>query len=251
MANRNFSDMQALPREVKTLFGKATYTAGVAATATLDLTNDITLTKVALAVNTGTFKVVVNAAAANPLATVLAVFTGTAAAIICTITPNDGTNNSATAVDLTTAELRELITTGAVSGKTVTITDVGSLRALQTAAGGGAAPLVAAGEGDDVTATFANGVTASFALASGIVGITSVTQTANSTYRITLQDNYASLLGINVVSLFATEVAHTFQLKAEAVASGTIDLILQSSDVNLTNAEVIFFTIFVKNSSVI
>lgn len=251
MANRNFSDMQALPREVKALFGKATYTAGVAATATLNLTDDITLTKVALAANTGTFKVVVNAAAANPTDKILVAFTGTAAAIVCTVTPNDGTNNSATPVPMTTAELREMITTGLVSGKSLTITDASSLRALQTATGGGTADLASGGEGDDVTATFANGVTASFALASGVVGISSVTQTANSTYRITLQDNYASLLGINVISLFATEVPHQFQLKAEAVASGTIDIILQSSDVNLTDAEVIFFTIFVKNSSVI
>lgn len=251
MANRNYSDMQALPKEVKTLFGKATYTAGVAATAVLDLTNDITLTKVALAADTGTFKIVVNAAAANPTNKVLVTFTGTAAAIVCTVTPNDGTNNSATPVPLTTAEFREMITTGLVSGKSLTLTDTGSLRALQTATGGGAADLADTGEGDNVTATFASGVTASFALANGSLGISSVTQTANSTYRITLQDKYSSLLGVNVISLFATEVAHTFQLKAEAVASGTLDIILQSSDVNLTNLEVIFFTIFVKNSSVI
>jgi hypothetical protein len=251
MANRNYSDMQALPKEVKTLFGKATYTAGVAATATLNLTNDIVLTKVALAADTGTFKTIVNAAAANPTNKVLIAFTGTAAAIICTVTPNDGTNNSATPVALTTAELREMITTGLVSGKSLTITDASALRALQTATGGGAAALTAGGEGDDVTATFASGVTASFALATGYLGITSVTQVANSTYRITLQDNYYSLLGINVISLFATEVAHTFQLKSESVSSGTLDIILQSSDVNLTNAEVIFFTIFVKNTSVI
>jgi hypothetical protein len=251
MANRTFSDMQALEKEVKTLFGKATYTAGVASVGTLDLTNDIVLTKVELAPNTGTFKVVVNAAAANPTDTVLAVFTGTSAAIICTITPNDGTNNSATPVPLKTAELRELITTGLVSGKTVTLTDTGALRALQTATGGGAAALTNGGEGHNVTATFAGGSSASFALSRSYLGITSVTQVADSTYRITLNDKYASFLGIDVTPLFATEVSHRFQLKSEAVASGTLDIILQSSDTNLTNLEVIYFTIFVKNSSII
>lgn len=134
-------------------------TAVVAATATLNITDDITLTSVAAgaARNTTTFTTEVDAAAANPGATVLAVFTGTAAAIICTITPNDGTNNGATPVDLTTAELRELITTGAVVGKTVTITDASNLRALQTATGGGATALAAGGEGDGVIATFSAG----------------------------------------------------------------------------------------------
>jgi len=131
----------------------------VAAVATLDITNDITLTSVATGEgrNSNTFTIQVVAPAANPLATVLAVFTGTAAAIVCTITPNNGDNNGDTAVNLTTAELRELITSGAVAGKTVTVTDGSSLRALQTAAGGAADVLITDGEGDDVVATFANG----------------------------------------------------------------------------------------------
>jgi hypothetical protein len=129
------------------------------ATATLDLTADITLTSVAQgrARNTNTFKTIVNAAAANPTNTILVSFTGTTAAIIATITPNDGTNNGSTAVNLTTAELVGLINTGVVAGKTITITDASSFRALQTATGGGAQNLVASGEGDDVTATFSNG----------------------------------------------------------------------------------------------
>ncbi len=133
----------------------------VAATATLDLTNDIVLTSVATgaARNTTTFTLQVLAAAANPSNTILANFTGTSSAITCTITPNDGTNNSVTPVDLTTAQLRELITTGSVAGKTVTVTDSSSLRALQTATGGGAANLADAGEGDGVVATFSGGVT--------------------------------------------------------------------------------------------
>lgn len=130
-----------------------------AATGVLDLTADITLTSVAAGTgrNDDTFTVEVLAAAANPTDTVLVDFTGTAAAIVCTVTPNDGTNNAATPVPLTTAELRELITTGAVAGKTVTITDASSLRALQTATGGDATDLADAGEGDGVVATFASG----------------------------------------------------------------------------------------------
>lgn len=126
-------------------------------------TTPIVLTKTVaarpgVAGNGDTFTVQVEAAAANPAATILAVFTGVAGAIVCTITPNDGTNNAATPVDLTTAELVELITTGAVAGKTVTVTDVGGLRNDQTATGGGAAALANAGEGDGLVCNFAGGV---------------------------------------------------------------------------------------------
>lgn len=134
----------------------------VAATATLNLTADIALTSVAAgaARNTNTLTLQVAAAAANPTDTILAAFTGTAAAIVCTITPNDGTNNSAIPVDLTTAELVQLINTGAVTGKTVTVTDTSSLRALQTASGGDTTVLADSGEGDGEIATFANGANA-------------------------------------------------------------------------------------------
>ena len=40
--------------------------------------------------------------------------TGTASAIVCTITPNDGTNNTGTPVTCTTANLVELINSGIV-----------------------------------------------------------------------------------------------------------------------------------------
>jgi hypothetical protein len=139
-AGRIFNRKQALEREIKDGFAKLSFTQ---ATAVLDLTADITLTSVGSSVarNGSTFTIQVLAAAANPTDTVLVAFTGTSAAITCTVTPNDGTNNGATPVDLTTAELRELISTGAVVGKTVTLTDASSLRALQTATGGGAAAL--------------------------------------------------------------------------------------------------------------
>lgn len=134
----------------------------VAATAVLDLTADITLTSVATgaARNTTTFTSQVIAAAPNPTNTILVSFTGTAAAITVTITPNDGTNNAATPVDLTTAQLVELINTGVVVGKTITLTDASSRRTLQTAAGGDATNLADGGEGDGVVATFSGGVTA-------------------------------------------------------------------------------------------
>ena len=133
---------------------------GAKATATLNITADITLTSVLMGTgrNTNTFTLQVLAAAANPTDTVLAGFSGTSAAIVCTITPNDGTNNAATPVDLTTAELVELINTGAVAGKTVTVTDASGFRNDQTATGGDATNLADAGEGDGVVATFADGV---------------------------------------------------------------------------------------------
>lgn len=133
--------------------------AAVAASATLNLTNDIVLTSVAAgaARNTNTFTLQVLAAAANPTDTVLVDFTGTAAAIVCTVTPNDGTNNTATPVDLTTAELVELINTAAVVGKNITLTDGSGLRNDQTATGGGAQNLADGGEGDGVVGTFSGG----------------------------------------------------------------------------------------------
>src|SRR5690606_25752701 len=51
----------------------------------------------------------------------------------------------------------ELINTGEVAGKTVTITDTDSLRELQTAEGGDSTALANSGEGDGVEATFSGG----------------------------------------------------------------------------------------------
>lgn len=133
--------------------------AAVAATAVLDLTADITLTSVKKGAgrNTTTFTIQVLPAAANPTNTILFAFTGSATAIVVTVTPNDGTNNGAVAVPVTTANLRELITTGAISGKFPTITDASSLRILQTATGGGATNLADGGEGDGTVGTFSGG----------------------------------------------------------------------------------------------
>lgn len=153
-------------------------TPAVAAEAVLSLTADITLTSTAAGAdrNTETFETVVNAAADNDDDEILVVFTGTAAAIVCTTTPNDGTNNSATPVNLSTAELVQLINTGAVTGKNVVVTDVGNLRALQTAAGGGATALAAGGEGDEVEGTFADGEDALYDVVAGKFEIISGTE---------------------------------------------------------------------------
>ncbi len=133
-----------------------------AATATWATSTAITLTSVVIGTgrNTQTVTLEVLAAAANPTDKILADWTGTAAAIIITITPNDGTNNGASAVDLTTAELVEYINTGDVAAKTgqITETDASSFRDDQTATGGDATVLADAGEGDGEVATFANGV---------------------------------------------------------------------------------------------
>jgi hypothetical protein len=137
-----------------------TNNGGAFATAILNTTESIQLTAsvVGSARNTDTFTLEVEAPAANPTDTILVDFTGTADAIVCTVTPNDGTNNSSVPVDLTTEELVELINTGSVTGKNVTLTDGSSLRTLQTAQGGDSTDLADGGEGDGEVATFSGGV---------------------------------------------------------------------------------------------
>ncbi len=127
------------------------------ATIALNLSTDVVLTKVipGEAHNGDTFELVVDAPAANTGAQVLVAFTGTAAAIVCTVTPNDGTNNGLTPVSLDEDELTELINTGVVVGKTITLTDAGSLRNDQTATGGAASDALTAG--DNQVVAFADG----------------------------------------------------------------------------------------------
>ena len=107
--------------------------------------------------NTNTFTTQVLAAAANPTDTIIAGVTGDIDAVAIAITPNDGTNNGATPVNLTTAELVELITTNAVSGKNVTLTDTNDLLEDLRATGGGAENLANGGEGDGEVFTLASG----------------------------------------------------------------------------------------------
>lgn len=219
-AGRIFNKKQALERELKDLYLRCTTGAQVAATATANLTTDIVYTSVATgsARNTNTITTQVLAAAANPTDTVLVTFSGTAAAIVITVTPNDGTNNAATPVDLTTEELVELVNTGAVAGKTVTLTDASSLRALQTATGGDTTPLADAGEGDGVVATFANGSEANPTVVSG-EGIASIVRNDVGDFTITLQDTYASFKYAKIMVLNATAVDLRAQLHSESVAT--------------------------------
>lgn len=132
-----------------------------AATGSLAVTTPIVLTSVApgIARNDETVTLEIAAAADNPTDTILAVWSGTSAAQVLTITPNDGTNNSATPVDLTTAQLVEYLNTGDVAALTgqISETDGSGFRALQTASGGDATVVVNSGEGDSVVATFAGG----------------------------------------------------------------------------------------------
>jgi hypothetical protein len=256
-AYRIFQKMQALEKEVKELYLKASF-AGTqtAATAALDLTADITLTSVATGVarNTTTFTLQVLAAAANPAATVLVSFTGTAAAIVCTVTPNDGTNNAATPVNLTTAQLRELITTGAVVGKTITLTDASSLRALQTATGGGATNLADGGEGDGVVATFSGGVTSVPSIVSGAgIGFSSIARNGVGDYTVTLSDKYVSLKYMKAIVLDATGRDIRCQLHTVAVDTGpTIRFLLTAgaTPADLPDGAVLLVAAELKNSSV-
>ncbi len=139
---------------------------GTEATAVLNVTADITLTDVIAEYfrNGTTFTLQVLPAAPNTLDEVLVTFTGTTSAIVCTVTPNNGTNNTATPVNMTTAQLVELINTGAIAAYagagagTLVLTDASALRNNQTASGGGATVLVDGGEGDGVVATFSGGI---------------------------------------------------------------------------------------------
>lgn len=132
------------------------------ATATLATTNAIVLTSTIKgdSRNETTFEIDTLAPVANPTDTILAAFSGTRDAVKLTLTPNDGTNNAATPVNITSAQVVELINTGAVSGLNITLTDVG-VRTLQTASGGGAQNMVNAGEGDK-SATFLGAPTSEF-----------------------------------------------------------------------------------------
>lgn len=218
MANRIFNLKQSLEKEVKELYYKGTLTY-VAATATADLTNDIVFTSVAKgpARNTNTITIQVLAAAANPTNTILVAFTGTSAAITITVTPNDGTNNSATPVNLTTANLVQLINTGSVTGKTVTVTDGSSLRALQTATGGGAQNLADGGEGDAVVATFSAG-SISVSKDSGY-GFASVTWSATGTFDVILEDVYYALKSVKGIYVSSSAADIRYNLKSQNITS--------------------------------
>jgi hypothetical protein len=201
MANRNFTDQQALETKITTLFCKfLTDEPGTPSDATLDLSTDIVLTDTVnrASRNGATFELVVEAAAANEDDEVLVSFTGTLDAIVCTVTPNDGTNNSATPVDLDEDELAELINTGAVVGKNIVLTDVDGLRTAQTATGGASSALASS---DDQVVSFASGVTAvapAFVPGFG-VGFDRVEKATNGEYILHLSDKYVDVQSVKVM----------------------------------------------------
>ena len=229
MAAHNFNKRQSYEREIKELYSLITVNEISAAAGELATSEPVILTSVALGEqrNGTTFTLQVAAAAANPTDTVLAVFTGTAAAIICTITPNDGTNNTATPVDLTTEELAELITSGAVVGKTVTITDASSLRAKQTATGGDSTPLADAGEGDGEVATFADAENDMDISVDR--GVSSIVRNDVGDYTIDLGRPFAALKCMRATMLSATAIDRRFQIHTDSVSSaGTIRFMILS-----------------------
>jgi hypothetical protein len=157
--------------------------------------------------NGNTIETVINAAAANPTNTVLVAITGTSAAIIITVTPNDGTHNSAVPVNLTSAQLVQLINTGSVTGINVTLTDASSLRAIQTATGGGVDVLAHSGNGDTITATFSAGQVDLFQLpvnASQLLTLPSqFAVPVGSSLWLKSIDSAAASSGISVVTLLS------------------------------------------------
>lgn len=254
LAARNFNAQQALEKECKELYAKFTCGTPVAAEATFNLTADVTIVH-ALAgddANGGTVTLQVAAAAANPTDTILCAVTGSASAITITITPNDGTNNSATPVDLTTAEFAELLDSGTVVGKTVTITDASSRLALiASASGGGATALADSGEGDGVIATWADGD--DDLSDDSVAGVYSITRSTAGEYTITLEDAYYALKSVHAIHQASTAEDIAFQVKSEAVATAkTVVLVAKTGNTPTDPADstVVLVKLELKNSSV-
>lgn len=196
-------------------------------TATIDLTTNITLTSTIEGVsrNATTFQLITAARAANQDDAVLVEFTGDRDAIVCTVTPDDNP------VGITSAQLVELINTGSVVGKTITLTDVKGLRKLQTASGGGAQTLGDAGnenEGANVTATFARMPAGIFSLPKmGVSFDREIVRAAE--YSITTVADVAKSLQDKVFTLDSGNGLVKFGLK--------IDTDVPDVDVNITLAE--------------
>jgi len=259
MANRTFNDMQALERQLKKLNFETAYVAAATASGTLDLTSDITITStttLSAVPNGTTITIAVAAAAANPTDTILAVVTGTATAIVITITPNDGTNNGATPVALTTAELRELIATGDVVAKSITLTDASSLLDEISATGGDATALAAGGEGDGEVATLSGGVTQDFTMTRKY-GISDITQTSTGLYKIELEDKYNALNFADFIIVDSTARDFTFQIKdydvnpSSGLAYINVYALTAGTETNLPDGSILLGEITLKNTSVI
>lgn len=146
---------------------------GILSTCVLNLTADITLSSADYSprLNGTVVTTQILAAAANPTDTVLIAVTKVDNDVTITVTPNDGTNNGATPVGLTTAQLVLAIngnTTAAYDGINCTITDASSILPLFTASGGDATALADSGEGDGVAAAFNGGQSSNGGILSGV-----------------------------------------------------------------------------------
>ena len=259
MANRNFDYMQSLERQIKKLNFEAAYVAAATASGTLDLTADITITSATTLSDTPngtTITLTVNAAADNPTDTVLAEVTGSATAIAIAITPNDGTNNGATPVNVTTAQLRELIATGDIAALTVTLTDASSLLDEISATGGDATALAAGGEGDGEVATLSGGVTQDFTMTRKF-GIYDITQESTGEYKIELEDKYVKFNYANFMVVGSTARDFTFQVKEYDInpttgrAYITIYVLTAGTETQLNDGDIILGEITLKNTTVI
>lgn len=211
--------------------------AGIASHGSLATTVPIIVYERAIgpATNGTKFTLQILAAAANPTNTVLASFTGTAAAIVLTITPNDGTNNGLVPVNLTTAEVAQLISTGIVAGKTVTVTDASTLRPAIRASGGGPQIVVDGGEGDGKATSLDGGL------------LLSTNKVVVPTLRITAKQNvvielYRTENNGNIYYLTSSVVAPTFNNKTTdtvTITDSTVDAELISHQTLYTTGGVL------------
>lgn len=257
MATRDFRSFCHAQRELAHLLASVSITGATTASGALSLTSaavTITASETGTARNTNTVTLQVLAAAANPTNKVLVTFSGTKAATVITVTPNDGTNNSATPVNLTSANLVELINTGLVTGKSITLTDAGSLRANMTAAGGDTTALADGGNGDGGVATLANGtLCTAISLNATTGGFSAATLASTGLIRLSLADRYIGVIKatpmlicstaqditmqVKLVTIAATPLVEIFLLKAGVVTMPTanatlkVDLITKLQDV--------------------
>ena len=86
-------------------------------------------------------------------------------------------------------------------------------------------------------------------------GITSVTkESGNGTYTILLDDTYAALLGMQVITKHATTGTDlTFQILAETVATTktvVLGVVTSGTLANADSGDVLYFSIELRNSSV-
>lgn len=198
------------------------------ASGTLDITNDIVLTSTIKgdSRNNKTFQLQVEAAAGNAGGAVLVAFTGTSDAVVCTVTPDN-------ALDLTSAELVELINTGTVNGKDVTVTEGDNLRRLQTASGGGAQNLANGGEGDNETATFLGAPTSEFHIQG--IGLSADLETVKAgEFEITC----VAAVGGNLQGLSFSLDTGNSSVKKFVIQAGGADVSGSNTNVNVGGADI-------------